>query len=150
MICDKNPQLRIADLGKEPEKAIADLGRRIQLTTTPCHFGGDRYWFVCPKCRGRCGVLYPYFCRKCSNGRYKSELMSPQDRKVHKAIKIRASLGQKSGGILVPFPTKPKWMRRRTYERLKQEATTLEKSILAETEVWLQARRPPTKLPDRF
>jgi hypothetical protein len=41
-------------------------------------------------------------------------------------------------------------MRRRTYERLKQEATTLEKSILAETEVWLQARRPPSKLPDRF
>jgi len=37
---------------------------KVQLTTTPCHFGGVRYWFICPiinngiSCGRRVGVLY--------------------------------------------------------------------------------------------
>lgn len=26
----------------------------IQLTTMPCHYGGLRYWWLCPKCGKRC------------------------------------------------------------------------------------------------
>lgn len=55
---------------------------KIPLTTTHCHFGGRRYWFICPYsingkyCGRRVGVLYKsrnYFaCRHCYNLTYNS------------------------------------------------------------------------------
>lgn len=52
----------------------------VQLTTTPCNFGGVRYWFTCPfqtggiACGKRVGVLYKkgkYFgCRHCQDLTY--------------------------------------------------------------------------------
>ena len=50
----------------------------VSLLTTPCNFGGKRYWFGCPICCKRVGVLYLapdqiYFtCRYCSNLSYYS------------------------------------------------------------------------------
>ena len=64
------------------EKTDCDYG--ISLTTTPCHFGGFRYWFVCPLttsgvyCGRRVGTLYlvpggKYFgCRGCYDLSYES------------------------------------------------------------------------------
>jgi len=61
-----------------------DFDYRIPLTTTPCHFGGVRYWFICPLSRngvdcGRwVGTLYlagggKYFgCRNCYDLSYES------------------------------------------------------------------------------
>ncbi len=59
----------------------------VSLTTTPCHFGGKRYWFVCPltingrDCGKRVGVLYKgndYFgCRHCFNLTYQSRRDNP-------------------------------------------------------------------------
>lgn len=55
---------------------------KIPLTTTPCGFGGLRYWFLCPffrneeYCGRRVGTLYKngdYFaCRHCNNLTYSS------------------------------------------------------------------------------
>jgi len=55
---------------------------KIPLTTTPCNYGGKRYWFTCPwykngvYCGRRVGVLYKdgdYFaCRHCYNLTYSS------------------------------------------------------------------------------
>ena len=62
---------------------ISNLDYRIQLTSTPCYFGGKRYWFICPlskdgvPCNRRVGVLYmadKYFgCRKCYDLAYRSQ-----------------------------------------------------------------------------
>jgi len=61
-----------------------DLDYKIQLVTTPCHFGGVRFWFICPLgtnqgyCGRRVGKLYlprnaTYFgCRHCYNLTYES------------------------------------------------------------------------------
>ena len=61
-----------------------DYNYKISLTTTPCHFGGVRYWFICPLsmngvyCGRRTGTLYlasggNYFgCRHCYNLSYES------------------------------------------------------------------------------
>lgn len=59
-----------------------DFDYKIPLATTPCYFGGKRYWFVCPwyrngiYCGRRVGVLYKdgdYFaCRHCYNLTYNS------------------------------------------------------------------------------
>jgi len=64
------------------EKTNCDY--KIPLVTTPCHFGGVRYWFICPLakngtyCVRRVGTLYlapgaTYFaCRHCYNLSYES------------------------------------------------------------------------------
>jgi hypothetical protein len=50
----------------------------VNLTKTPCNFGGVRYWFVCQGCSRRVGGLYlapggRYFrCRHCNNLTYHS------------------------------------------------------------------------------
>jgi len=64
----------------------------VVLTTTPCHFGGTRYWFVCPAtynqkpCCRRAEVLYKlgnYFaCRHCHNLTYKSRNISGIEKKT--------------------------------------------------------------------
>lgn len=63
-----------------------DFDYRIPLVTTPCKFGGNRYWFICPMskngnyCGKRVGVLYKdgdYFaCRHCYNITYASRNLS--------------------------------------------------------------------------
>lgn len=49
---------------------------KVYLGTTPCYYGGKRYWFFCPRCTERVGVLYlvrDYFtCRHCYNLTYES------------------------------------------------------------------------------
>lgn len=61
-----------------------DYDYKVQLTTTPCNFGGVRYWFICPLsrngvyCGRRVGKLYKapgakYFgCRHCYDLSYES------------------------------------------------------------------------------
>ena len=56
----------------------------IQITTTPCHYGGVRHWFLCPAaadgvlCENRVGVLYlppgakVFGCRQCYGLTYES------------------------------------------------------------------------------
>ena len=58
--------------------------QKIELTTTPCHYGGWRWWFVCPAvkdgvyCGNRVGKLYlppagqHFGCRKCYDLTYES------------------------------------------------------------------------------
>lgn len=59
-----------------------DFDYKVKLEETNCHFGGSRFWFVCPLnkngkyCGRRIGVLYKngnYFgCRHCYNLTYSS------------------------------------------------------------------------------
>ena len=60
-----------------------DMNYRITLTTTPCNFGGVRYWFICPLskngryCGRRVGVLYQVGkyrgCRYCADIAYQAQ-----------------------------------------------------------------------------
>src|SRR3989338_111524 len=48
----------------------------LQFTTTPCSFGGCRWWFQCPRCGRRTAKLYQpqpageFGCRLCYNLTY--------------------------------------------------------------------------------
>lgn len=48
----------------------------IHLTSTKPHLGGKRWWFTCPDCNRRCGVLYlewgTFACRLCHDLTYES------------------------------------------------------------------------------
>jgi len=58
--------------------------RDIQLVATPCHYGKCRYWFICPDCQRRIGVLYAngsyLTCRHCHNLTYKSKNFGKKSR----------------------------------------------------------------------
>ncbi len=49
----------------------------IDFTSTPCNYGGKRYWFLCPVCGKRVGKLYLlpegryYECRTCYSLTYR-------------------------------------------------------------------------------
>lgn len=61
----------------------SDMDYQVELTTTACHFGGVRYWFICPLskngryCGRRVGVLYSigkwFGCRHCGDIAYQAQ-----------------------------------------------------------------------------
>jgi len=70
---------------------------KVSLVTTPCNLGGIRYWFACPTCFGRVGVIYlapgnvHFMCRHCNNLSYHSRnessplgILGVTDRKMKK------------------------------------------------------------------
>lgn len=69
------------------------LQERIPLTSTPCHYGGERVWFVCPSCGGRRAVLYGlggrFRCRACHDLAYRSTRELAWDRAARRTDKLR-------------------------------------------------------------
>ena len=92
----------------------------IALSRTPCHYGGYRYWYLCPHCGKRTSVLYRaglYVCRHCIGANYQTQLNQPLDnirRKMHKvASKLKwVEVGYKE------VPLRPKGMHQKTFDRL--------------------------------
>lgn len=82
VISSGDQYLRISYTKTTQDGNSEDFDYEIPLTTTPCYFGGKRYWFICPwytngkYCGRRVGVLYlggKYFaCRHCYNLTYNS------------------------------------------------------------------------------
>lgn len=107
-----------------------DMDYSIQLTRTPCRFGGERTWFLCPGrgCGRRVAKLYRvdryYVCRHCGDLAYSSQCKNAGDRALNRAQDIRERLGG-SGNMLMPFPPKPKGMHWKTYTRLQSESVRL-------------------------
>ncbi len=104
----------------------------IVLTSTPCHYGGVREWFLCPgiNCGRRVGILYAtrryFLCRQCCQLAYRSQREALPDRLLTRAQNLRERLGG-NGDIGDFFPEKPKGMHWKTYERLKEEGEWLER-----------------------
>jgi hypothetical protein len=102
----------------------------VNLTTTPCHIGGERHWFLCPArgCGQRVAVIYGggiFACRKCHQLAYPSQREDPSDRAVRRADRLRARLGWPGGVLEGADWGKPKGMHWRTYERLCDEHDAL-------------------------
>lgn len=101
---------------------------RLPFSFTAQHLGGERRWFVCPSCGGRCAVVYGgvrFRCRKCSNLAYQSQNEPPHFRALTQAQKFRQRLGG-SPCTDDPFPEKPKGMHWRTYDRLAERGEALD------------------------
>ena len=87
-------------------------------------FGGFRTHFCCPGCDRRCDLLYarPNFaCRRCHRLAFTSENESRSYRALRQLLKRRHRLGQTEGGVIPPFPGKPKWWRWPRYLRTRSE-----------------------------
>ena len=99
-----------------------DVAERVAIFRTPCHYGGSRPWFACPRCWQRCAILYlagrPK-CRRCARLVYPSQSADATARSWQRTLQILQRLGQADEwphGV----PRRPKGMRRATYERLWQ------------------------------
>ena len=83
----------------------------VGLSTTPCHLGGHRVWFLCPRCYRRSAKLYfavPYFlCRNCCSLPYASQQESPRDRANRKAQSSERSSAQVPPSA-IPFGKNPR------------------------------------------
>lgn len=111
IIDDSEKYLRIYYTRTDEEDNKTDFDYKIPLTTTPCYFGGVRYWFTCPwysngaYCGRRVGTLYlegKYFaCRHCYDLSYSSrnkskipllaalDLLFKRDEIIEKQEKLR-------------------------------------------------------------
>ena len=71
-----------------------DYDYKVSLTTTPCNFGGVRYWFACPSCCRRVVILYlapgsvRFMCRHCNNLSYRSRNRCPIESFGHTSRQI--------------------------------------------------------------
>lgn len=101
------------------------IHQKIELTRTPCNFGGTRTWFVCPRCFRRVAILYlggtRFYCRRCYGLAYPSQQEGIADRLQRKARKIRKRLGA-DDNFMIPIWRRPKGMHQKTFERLRKEA----------------------------
>lgn len=89
-------RLQYTQTGHTGEKV--ELDYKVQLVSTPCNYGGVRYWFICPlvvngeACRRRVVKLYlppggRYFgCRHCFNLTYRS--CKERDKRVDALAKL--------------------------------------------------------------
>lgn len=103
----------------------------VHLTTTPCHMGGERPWFLCPArgCGKRVAVLYGggiFACRTCYRLAYPSQREDPGDRAARRAHRIRDRMGWPGGVLEGSGWGRPKGMHRRTYEALCDQHDTFE------------------------
>ena len=102
----------------------------VGITTSSCHYGNYRYWFICPHCGKRVGVLYCaglYVCRHCIGANYQTQLEQPLERVRRKKYKVGKKLYWWSGEIGKSFPMKPKGMHQKTFDRIWTEFKALEK-----------------------
>lgn len=82
--------LNLPSLGSCEDIEVED--QTILLNSSPCYYGGHRYWFICPTCNLRVGVLYKtpqdntYECRKCKGLIY--ELTKHRKGRLEKVIRL--------------------------------------------------------------
>lgn len=107
------------------------INEHIWLQRAGQPFGGERLYMCCPGCQRRCLVLYGgiYFrCRKCQNLGYATQREDTLGRLCARSSRIRNKLGD-TGSFDDLFPTKPKGMHWKTYDRLKAEGERIEDSV---------------------
>jgi hypothetical protein len=111
--------------------AIGRFVQQITLVSRPRHLGGQQWFFVCPVTGGLATVLWKppgagQFCSRQAWGRqvaYASQFMGRDSRAHYGQSRINSRLC--SIGKFDPqewkFPSKPKGMRWKTYNRLEQK-----------------------------
>ncbi|CAM3948434.1 hypothetical protein PSAR109036_01030 [Psychrobacter arenosus] len=96
----------------------------VAVTTTPCNYGNCRYWWSCPNCHKRVGVLYKaglYVCRHCLGLNYHSQHQHTYQRPDNRMERIRNRLDWHNN----PY-SKPKGMHRKTFKKLFMEYHEIE------------------------
>ena len=132
--------------------------KRIRLTETSCHFGGSRYWFVCPDCGRWVGKIYlpttlycrdervqRWRCRHC----YRLTYEQRRSKDLYWVLEWRAKRLLNRSGITTTKRgywgnyRKPKGMRWKTFERFTDKINSLYKQANAHAyyKIWSHLKR---------
>ncbi len=92
----------------------------LDISWTRPNYGGERPWWTCPWCSRRCAIVYalganPFVCRLCASLTYVTAQSDEFSRAMRKSWERRRRLGWE---LNQPFPSKPKGMHWRKWERL--------------------------------
>jgi hypothetical protein len=116
-----------------------DVEERVRLVWTPCNYGGERPWFLCPgqSCGRRVAVLYAagiyFLCRHCYEPTYSCQQETTPFRLLSRAQKLRDRLGA-SPCIDDAIIKKPKGMHWRTFRQQSSQARNVAyRALLAAT-----------------
>jgi hypothetical protein len=117
----------------------------VDLVRTPCGWGGSRPWFLCPRCGRRVALLYlgaggAFACRHCERLAYQSQRETDEGRTARRIETIRRRLGWTPGFLNGEGP-RPKWMHRRTFERLRAAHAAAVGEVIADMDAWLGRQR---------
>lgn len=108
-----------------------DVDERVALLHTRPPYGGVRWWFGCPRCGRRSAKLYlprgatRFRCRRCYRLAYQCQRETQADRLLRRGRKLWRRIGADTG-TAPRMGQKPKWMRKRTYWRLREQANALD------------------------
>lgn len=111
-----------------------DYDYYIEIDWTPCNYGGQRAWFICPECGDRAGKLYMkqglFLCRHCQRLNYYSQQISKSDQTLEgireKICTIQKKLKAKEIDHNCHWVPKPKGMHWDRYSRLLQKMRELQ------------------------
>jgi hypothetical protein len=103
--------------------------QRFPIVWARTGLGRHRPLLVCSSCAGGAIRLFghygSYACRFCHRAQYASQKQHAIGRKRLQASKLRLQLGSWPD-IDMPMPPKPKWTRRKTYQRIRNEIQAFE------------------------
>ena len=123
---------------KEVSVSISCLygGYNIRLSHTPCHYGGVRFWLLCPVhgCSKRCSKLYfkngALACRDCHKLNYASQQWNKSDIPLLRVRRLRSRLQWSQDVRDWPIYQKPKNMHYRKFAALVRELEKREQERL--------------------
>jgi hypothetical protein len=119
----------------------------VQLVSTPCRFGGARWWFICPATGRRAVKLYlpnggqRFLSRQAYQLAYASQAEDRIMRAYRSAAKLQQRLGRSSylRTCFFGLPPKPKFMRWSTYIRLAEQLWATDADIAVALEQQMEA-----------
>ena len=129
-------------LGERPESRHT---YPVYLTSTDCHLGGERRWFLCPTegCMRRVAILYAgeiFACRRCRQLAYLSQREPPSARTIRRIERIRGRL-EWERGFAKGNGDKPHYMHWRTFDMLTAEHDALVKKWLGDLDAKAKAKK---------
>jgi hypothetical protein len=121
--CTQGVLTVLHDWVRPGRRYAAETAYDIRLVTTPCRFGGWRWWLLCPSTGRKVMKLYrvptaeKFCCRVAMRPQpiYHSQRCSELDGIFAKRWKLRRLLNDDSNLFSV-IERKPKWMRRTTFD----------------------------------
>ena len=117
---------------------------RVSLTTTQPHFGGVRWWFICPLSGRRTRTLYlpngatRFASRQAYRLPYQSQRDSRLDRSHNRQRRLYRKLGASYASFDEIVPKRPKGMRHKTYARIEAQ---LEDAFAMHDIIWAAGAR---------
>ena len=116
------PALTLSYSIRKPGENWQPIKETVFLDTTPCNYGGERFWFHCPRCHQRRAVLFSvdgYFrCRACHDLAYSSTREDAHERSIRRTRTLQRELRAPSNCDVFTIPPKPDGMSWSKYDQL--------------------------------